>query len=123
MTLLTTIIIVLKYVSDILLEDDIEDKPCMMQDCLALQAAEKSFYEVLNQKDPPSLNKSIDNSDDFRQSCHSSNDYIAGKTNWVGDHSEISSHVQSSFGECLSDTLGTFLIHFLRCKVLRVLEG
>ncbi|KAK9940559.1 hypothetical protein M0R45_017214 [Rubus argutus] len=96
---------VLKYISDILLEDDIEDKPCMMQDCLALQAAEKSFYEVLNQKDPPSLNNSVDNSDDFRQSCHSSNDNIAGKTNWVGDHSEISSHVQSTFGECVSDTL------------------
>ncbi|KAF7823665.1 scarecrow-like protein 11 [Senna tora] len=43
---------ILRYISDILMdeEDDLQHKPCMMmQDCLAsaLQAAEKSFYDVL----------------------------------------------------------------------------
>ncbi|KAK3206319.1 hypothetical protein Dsin_020365 [Dipteronia sinensis] len=43
-----------KYVNDILMEDDLEGKTCMLQDCLALQATEKSFYDVLGQKYPPS---------------------------------------------------------------------
>ncbi|XP_065879385.1 scarecrow-like protein 14 [Euphorbia lathyris] len=30
-----------------LMEEDLEDRTCMLQDCLALQAAEKSFYDVL----------------------------------------------------------------------------
>lgn len=40
---------ILRYISDILMdeEDDLERKPCMLQDCLKLQAAEKSFYDVL----------------------------------------------------------------------------
>ncbi|XP_058755644.1 scarecrow-like protein 30 [Vicia villosa] len=40
---------ILRYISDILMdeEDDLEKKPCMLQDCLKLQAAEKSFYDVL----------------------------------------------------------------------------
>ncbi|KAK0605546.1 hypothetical protein LWI29_027992 [Acer saccharum] len=45
---------VFKYVNDILMEEDSEGKTCMLQDCLALQATEKSFYDVLGQKYPPS---------------------------------------------------------------------
>ncbi|KAJ9180710.1 hypothetical protein P3X46_008923 [Hevea brasiliensis] len=37
-----------------LMEEDMEDKTCMLQDSLDLQAAEKSFYEVLGKKYPPS---------------------------------------------------------------------
>ncbi|KAJ4725787.1 Scarecrow-like protein [Melia azedarach] len=48
--------VVLKYISEILMEEDMEGKPCMLQDCLALQAAEKSFYDVLGQEYPPSPN-------------------------------------------------------------------
>ncbi|KAK9940564.1 hypothetical protein M0R45_017218 [Rubus argutus] len=47
----------LKYISDILLDEDPEDKNCRLQDCLALQAAEKSFYDVLDPRDPPSPNQ------------------------------------------------------------------
>lgn len=43
----------LKYISELLMEEDLGDKMCMLQDCLALQAAEKSFYDVLGQKYPP----------------------------------------------------------------------
>ncbi|PRQ34145.1 putative transcription factor GRAS family [Rosa chinensis] len=94
---------VLKYISDILLEEDIEDKPCMLQDCLALQAAEKSFYDVLNPKDATVLNQSFENSDDYRESCDSNGGSIFGKTYGVADPSE-SCHFQSSLVECLSDT-------------------
>lgn len=48
---------VFKYLQQMLMEeDDLGDKPCMFQDCSALQAAEKSFYEVLN--DHPSSSPS-----------------------------------------------------------------
>lgn len=45
---------VLTYISQILMEEDMEDKTCMLQDSLDLQAAEKSFYEVIGEKYPPS---------------------------------------------------------------------
>lgn len=45
---------VLTYISQILMEEDMEDKTCMLQDSLDLQAAEKSFYDVLGKKYPPS---------------------------------------------------------------------
>ncbi|KAI4334541.1 hypothetical protein L6164_019221 [Bauhinia variegata] len=64
---------ILRYISDILMdeEDDLERKPCMLQDCLALQAAEKSFYDVLGSDYPSStreitasfLRESIDSQD------------------------------------------------------------
>lgn len=37
----------LKYVSQVLMEENLEDKACMFHDPLALQAAEKSFYDAL----------------------------------------------------------------------------
>ncbi|CAN1135212.1 Scarecrow-like protein 9 [Linum perenne] len=45
---------VLSYISQILMEEEMEDKTCMLQDSLDLQAAEKSFYDVLGKKYPPS---------------------------------------------------------------------
>lgn len=40
----------LKYLSQMLMEeDDLEHKPCMFHDCSALQAAEKSFYDILTE--------------------------------------------------------------------------
>nr|XP_011466550.1 PREDICTED: scarecrow-like protein 9 [Fragaria vesca subsp. vesca] len=45
---------VLKYINQMLMEEDMEDKTCMLQESLELQAAEKSFYDVLGKKYPPS---------------------------------------------------------------------
>ncbi|KAJ8750576.1 hypothetical protein K2173_015737 [Erythroxylum novogranatense] len=45
---------VFKYINDILMEEDLEDEPPVLQDSLAVQAAEKSFYDALGQKYPPS---------------------------------------------------------------------
>ncbi|KAF6151535.1 hypothetical protein GIB67_016347 [Kingdonia uniflora] len=36
-----------------LMEEDIEEKSCMVQESLALQAAEKPFYEALGKNYPP----------------------------------------------------------------------
>ncbi|KAI3423662.1 GRAS domain-containing protein [Psidium guajava] len=45
----------LKFINEILMEEDLEEKNCMLQDCLAaLQAEEKNWRDVLYQKDLPS---------------------------------------------------------------------
>ncbi|PKI72367.1 scarecrow-like protein 14 [Punica granatum] len=46
--------VVLKYISQMLMEEDIEGKTCMFQESAALLAAEKSLYEVIGKKYPPS---------------------------------------------------------------------
>ncbi|KAF8396794.1 hypothetical protein HHK36_018427 [Tetracentron sinense] len=46
---------VLKYISQMLMEEDMEEKSCMFQESLALQIAEKSFYEILGEKYPSSV--------------------------------------------------------------------
>ncbi|KAJ7947630.1 Scarecrow-like protein [Quillaja saponaria] len=48
---------ILSYISEMLMDEDMESKTCMLQDCLALQAAEKSLYDVLGQDYPPSSNQ------------------------------------------------------------------
>lgn len=48
---------VLKYINQMLMEEDMEAKPCMFHDPLALQAAEKSLYEALGEKYSPSPNQ------------------------------------------------------------------
>lgn len=51
--------VMLKYIGEILMEEDLQAKNCMLQDCLALQAAERSFYDVLGAKYPPSFNHDV----------------------------------------------------------------
>uniref|UniRef100_A0A7C9EVF5 Uncharacterized protein n=1 Tax=Opuntia streptacantha TaxID=393608 RepID=A0A7C9EVF5_OPUST len=64
---------VLNYISQVLLEEDMKEKPCMFHDPLALQAAEKPLYDALGKKYPPSPNQHplidhfVDSPDD--QSC------------------------------------------------------
>ncbi|XP_073022357.1 scarecrow-like protein 14 [Primulina eburnea] len=43
---------VLKFLNQILIEENMEEKPSMFHDPLALQATEKSLYEILGQKHP-----------------------------------------------------------------------
>lgn len=45
---------VLSYIDQMLMEEDMEDKTHMLQESLDFQAKEKSFYEVLGKKYPPS---------------------------------------------------------------------
>lgn len=45
---------VLRYINQMLMEEDMEDKAYMLQESLDLQAKEKSFYEALGKKYPPS---------------------------------------------------------------------
>ncbi|XP_024990679.1 scarecrow-like protein 30 [Cynara cardunculus var. scolymus] len=48
--------VVFKYINQMLMEEDIEEKTCMLQESAALQAAEKSFYDALMINEPPFCN-------------------------------------------------------------------
>ncbi|KAL6967555.1 hypothetical protein U1Q18_033363 [Sarracenia purpurea var. burkii] len=75
---------VLKYINQMLMEEvELERKPCMLIDCLALQAAEKSLYDVLGEKYPPSLDSPDDN---FIGSCSS---HISNTSTAPLDHNFI----------------------------------
>ncbi|GLT38931.1 hypothetical protein SLA2020_131460 [Shorea laevis] len=50
---------VLRYINKMLMEEDMGEKTCLLQDSFKLQAAEKSFYEVLGKKYPPSLEQNV----------------------------------------------------------------
>ncbi|XP_021894472.1 scarecrow-like protein 30 [Carica papaya] len=105
--------VVLKYINEMLMEEDLEGQPCMLQDCLAVQAAEKSFYEVIGQKYPPSpdrlspqsLYQSDNHPDDNilgSSSSDSCDGYIAAsnsmESHWMHSEGKLeASHLQASF--------------------------
>ncbi|KAL6200228.1 hypothetical protein ACLB2K_030010 [Fragaria x ananassa] len=76
----------LQYIREMLMEEELENRPCMLQDFLALQAAEKSLEDVLIQQYPPptnpllasSIELSAENSCDFIN--HSSNSSSAARS-------------------------------------------
>ncbi|KAL9405112.1 hypothetical protein Peur_002084 [Populus x canadensis] len=70
--------VTLKFISDVLLEEDLEGKTCMLQDCLTLQAAEKSLYDVLGQEYPHSSNQILSC---FNQNVESPNDGVT----WINN--------------------------------------
>lgn len=108
---------VLKYISQMLMEEDMKEKPCMFHDPLALQAAEKPFYDVLGKKYPPSPNQhplidhSVDSPEDHSWVTSTASDLSGSNCNssstnsfdlrTVADFSENSktSFVQSSVVE------------------------
>lgn len=96
--------VTLKFISDVLLEEDLEGKTCMLQDCLALQAAEKPFYDVLGQEYPHSSNQilscfdknleSPDNGFTWSSGIDSSNSNPPGnnlveKSDWIFDQADL----------------------------------
>ncbi|CAA3023379.1 scarecrow 14 [Olea europaea subsp. europaea] len=99
---------VLKYLNQILIEENMDDKPSMFHDPLALQAAEKSLYEVLGQKYPPSphqksdyFNCSTESRDTFFGSSSENTNSSTNGTNsidpqWIVDPGEFHSSVEQS---------------------------
>ncbi|XP_010262535.1 PREDICTED: scarecrow-like protein 14 [Nelumbo nucifera] len=96
--------VVLKYISQMLMEEDMEDKACMFQESSALQAAEKPFYEILGEKYPPSpiqtplyVGHNSESSDDpltanfinySSSSCCISCNNNTADTRWISDLSD-----------------------------------
>lgn len=65
---------VLKYISQMLMEEDMEDKTCMFKESsAALQAAEKAFYEVLGERYPPSPEYDADQNQESSDESHGQN--------------------------------------------------
>ncbi|KAK8489696.1 hypothetical protein V6N13_082499 [Hibiscus sabdariffa] len=90
---------VLKYISQVLLEEDIKEKPCMFHDSLALQAAEKSLYDVLGESYPPRDQASLC-SDHSTYTSSSSCASSSFDSRWNGDFAEYNdkpSLLQTSF--------------------------
>ncbi|WJX69607.1 hypothetical protein P8452_53825 [Trifolium repens] len=99
---------ILGYISDILMdeEDDLELKPCMLQECLRLQAAEKSFYDVLGHNYPnSSCEDTTDTDGNFSRgtasfesnssSCSNDNSYESDWVNHVGESNCSSLQLQT----------------------------
>ncbi|KAI8544039.1 hypothetical protein RHMOL_Rhmol08G0263900 [Rhododendron molle] len=87
----------LRLINQMLMEeDDLENKTCMFQECLALQATEKSFYDALgNEYTPPSNQSPL--ASDFDHSPGSGNESFDGidsfdsfvdVSNWLLDREE-----------------------------------
>lgn len=101
---------ILGFISDILMdeEDELERKPCMLQQCLRLQAAEKSFYDVLVHNYPSSYDDSTDPDVNFGRtasfesnssSCTTDNSCESDSVNLVGEFDCSSSQLQNSLLE------------------------
>ncbi|KAL6953155.1 hypothetical protein U1Q18_047337 [Sarracenia purpurea var. burkii] len=68
---------VLKYINSILMEENMEQKPSMFPDPLALQATEKSLYDVIGTNHPVSPDQPPIY---FNQNVSSPDDYIFGSS-------------------------------------------
>ncbi|KAM4095672.1 hypothetical protein ACJW30_08G046800 [Castanea mollissima] len=92
---------VLKYINQILMEENIENKPCMFYDPLGLKDTEKSFYDALGQNYPPLPNlNSVDSPVFSSSSCDYGTSSTSGSST-VNDSqglSDLGEHnYQSSF--------------------------
>lgn len=87
---------VLRYINQMLMEEDIEDKGCMLQESLDLQAAEKSFYDVIGKKYPPSpenhfaVNGNTSQNPDYLvdNGVVNGNSYLVDYNSWAQNRSE-----------------------------------
>ncbi|KAH7837493.1 hypothetical protein Vadar_014500 [Vaccinium darrowii] len=80
----------LRFISQMLMEeDDLENKPCMFQQCLALQVTEKSFYDALGKEyhpPPPTSNQNPVGEYSPNSSSESSNSIrYVDQSNWLLD--------------------------------------
>ncbi|XP_021910422.1 scarecrow-like protein 14 [Carica papaya] len=78
--------VVLKYISQMLMEEDIEEQNCMFQESsAALQAAEKSLYELIGEEYPPFPNqKSVSKVDQKHESQDERHDLTCNYSSSIG---------------------------------------
>ncbi|XAR58980.1 hypothetical protein NMG60_11014584 [Bertholletia excelsa] len=109
----------LKYIHSVFLEENMEEKPSMFYDPLALQATEKSLYDVIGHNYPaspnqPSLyfNSNTESPDDYRFSSsseHSTNSNTVRsnsvESQWITDPVEQGASVQSYPFQCPSEPI------------------
>ncbi|XVF46530.1 hypothetical protein PTKIN_Ptkin03bG0034500 [Pterospermum kingtungense] len=101
---------VLKYISQMLMEENMEDKPYMLNDYLALEDTEKSLYEVIGEQYPltnqpqPFLNQNME-SPNSNLSGGSSSDSSASIRTSDGTSNYIDHHGVGEVGEPASSLL------------------
>ncbi|XP_022148422.1 scarecrow-like protein 14 [Momordica charantia] len=69
---------VLNYISQMLMEENLEEKPCMFYDPLGLKDTEKSFYDALGKNYPPSPNQPPLDCESSEDACHGNDSDHAG---------------------------------------------
>ncbi|KAJ8537779.1 hypothetical protein K7X08_014319 [Anisodus acutangulus] len=94
---------VLRYINQILMEEDMEDKTDMLQESLELHAKEKSFYEALGKKYPPSPEQSTFT----KQNSESPDDYLGSIYNSTSNTSEGLSFRNTSYSSVCSSNSGS----------------
>ncbi|XVE99586.1 hypothetical protein REPUB_Repub03eG0212400 [Reevesia pubescens] len=96
--------VVLKYITEMLMEEDMEDKTCMFKESsAALQAAEKSFYDVLGETYPPSANYELKPYADQKQE---SSDESHDQSCWRCSSASISSSSSNLVGPGCNHDMG-----------------
>ncbi|CAI9108120.1 OLC1v1007647C1 [Oldenlandia corymbosa var. corymbosa] len=94
---------VLRYLNQILLEENMEEKPSMFHDPLALQAAEKSFYDALGQNYPlPAAYQHDHNAGSPDSLFGVSSEYSTNSSTTVSSSIDPGEHISPSGGQSYS---------------------
>ena len=88
---------VLKYINQILMEENIENKPCMFYDPLGLKDTEKSFYDALGQNYPPLPNQNSVESPVFSSSSCDYGTTSTSSSSTVNDSQGLSDHGEHNY--------------------------
>ncbi|XP_031254984.1 scarecrow-like protein 14 [Pistacia vera] len=101
---------VLKYISQMLMEEDMEDKPSMFYNPFALQAAEQSLYDVLGEQQPHY--PSSFNQPQHQLSVDLNNDSLASNSTLSNSSNDVNSNtgVLTRTGSGSSDFVDTLLV-------------
>lgn len=102
---------VFKYVNQMLMEENIEQKPCMLYDPLGLRVTEKSFYDVLGQKYPFSPKQQplcVDQNIYVDKKVESPDGYFSGNSSDLNASNSSSSSSTSTSNSTDSQGLGDY---------------
>ncbi|KAI3439600.1 GRAS domain-containing protein [Psidium guajava] len=99
----------LKYINQMLMEEDIEEKSLACHEASALEAAEKSFYEVIGERHPPAADQHPSPSRTNECSCNSSAsaiNLIESEPNCEAHKRNVLTMVSSSISLSTDQSLG-----------------
>ncbi|KAF8009784.1 hypothetical protein BT93_J0702 [Corymbia citriodora subsp. variegata] len=98
----------LKYINQMLMEEDIEEKSIVCHEGSALEAAEKSFYEVIGERYPPAADQHSSPNRNNESSCGSSasvNNLVESEPNCESQEHTVLTLVSQSFSSSVAQSL------------------
>ncbi|KAF8041877.1 hypothetical protein BT93_A0468 [Corymbia citriodora subsp. variegata] len=98
----------LKYINQMLMEEDIEEKSIVCHEASALEAAEKSFYEVIGERYPPAADQYASPNQTNESSCGSSasvNNLVESEPNCESQEHTVLTPVSQSFSSSVAQSL------------------